>query len=31
MKIQKTGESIRILQDNVSNQKDVSKRMASLK
>ena len=31
MKIQKTKESIRILQDNVSNQKDVSKRMASLK
>ena len=31
MKIQKTGESIRILQDNVSNLKDVSKRMASLK
>ena len=29
MKIQKTKESIRILQDNVSNQKDVSKRMAS--
>ena len=31
LKIQKTKESIRILQDNVSNQKDVSKRMASLK
>lgn len=31
MKIQKTKESIRILQDNVSNQKDVSKRMASHK
>ena len=31
MKIQKTKESIRILQDNVSNQKDVSNRMASLK
>lgn len=31
MKIQKTKESIRILQDNVSNQKDVSKRMSCLK
>ena len=31
MKIQKAKESIRILQDNVSNQKDVSKKMASLK
>ena len=31
MKIQKTKESIRIFQDNVSNQKDVSKRMSSLK
>ena len=31
MKIQKAKESIEILQENVSNQKDVSKRMASLK
>ncbi len=31
MKIQKAKESIEILQKNVSNQKDVSKRMASLK
>ena len=31
MKIQKAKESIRILQDNVSNQKNVSKRMSSLK
>ena len=31
VKIQKSKESIAILQENVSNQKDVSKRMASLK
>lgn len=31
VKIQKSKESIEILQENVSNQKDVSKRMASLK
>lgn len=31
MKIQKAKESIRILQDNVSNKKDVSKRMSRLK
>ena len=31
MKIQKSKESIAILKENVSNQKDVSKRMATLK
>ena len=31
VKIQKSKESIAILQENVSNQKDISKRMASLK
>ena len=31
VKIQKSKESIEILQENVSNQKDVSKRMASLR
>ena len=31
VKIQKSKESIAILQENVSNQKDVSKRMATLK